>query len=74
MTPFSRTWRQDFRWMVSILSLSLILTFYLTKSENRTKTSLLQPSYGCFEKRYYSCLKMLTFDKNNADASKMLGS
>ena len=29
---------------------SLILFFYLTKTENRTKKSLTQRSYYCFEK------------------------
>ena len=28
---------------------SLIATFYLTKTENRTKKSLIQSSHNCFE-------------------------
>ena len=32
-----------------ILIFSLIVTFYLTKTENRTKKSLTQLSYYCFE-------------------------
>ena len=31
----------------------VIVTFYLTKTENRTKKSLTQLSYYCFESRYY---------------------
>ena len=33
----------------------LIVTFYLTKTENRTKESLTQLSQYCVEYRYYFC-------------------
>ena len=35
-------------WSV-ILKFSLTVTFYVTKTENRTKKSLTQLSYYCFE-------------------------
>ena len=35
-------------WLVK-LTFSLKITFYLTKTENRTKQSLTQLSYYCFE-------------------------
>ena len=35
-------------WSV-VLTFSLKATFYLTKTENRTKKSLAQLSYYCFE-------------------------
>ena len=35
-------------WSVT-LTFSLIVTFYLRKTENRTKKFLTQPSYYCFE-------------------------
>ena len=44
-----------------VFHVSLTLMLYITKSENRTKKFLTQPSCYCFEKRYYFCLKMLTF-------------
>ena len=39
---------------------SVIVTFYLTKTENRTKKSLTQLSYYCFEWKYYSIKKVLS--------------
>ena len=50
--------------------LSLIVTFYLTKNENRIKISLTQLSLYCFESRYYFGQKMLIFCKK-ADISKI---
>ena len=44
--------------------------FYLTKTENRTKKSLTQPSCYSFEKRYYFCLKILTFYKKIVKTEK----
>ena len=41
------SWIQE-AWPV-ILTFSLIVTFYLTKTENRTKKYVTQPSYYCFE-------------------------
>ena len=46
------------------LMFSLIVTFYLTKTENRTKKSLI----------YYFQQKVLNFYKKNADISKITGS
>ena len=50
------------------LTFPIIETFYLTKTENRTKKPLTQLSHYCFEERYYfykkmSMLKMLTSAK-----------
>ena len=42
------------------LTFSLIVTFYLSKTENRTKKSLTQLSYYCFEWKYYSIKKVLS--------------
>ena len=56
-----------------ILAFSLITTFNPAKAENRIKKSLTQPYY-CFEKRYYSYLKMLMFSKEVADIKKIWGS
>ena len=53
------------------LTFSLIVTFHLTKPENRTKKSLTQLSYYCFEERYYFCQKILFFCKKNTDISKI---
>ena len=43
------------------LKFSLTIMFYFTKTESKTKKSLTQLSYYCFEYRYYFCQKMLTF-------------
>ena len=43
-------------WSV-ILTFSLVVTFYLTKSENRTKNVLTQILCCCFEYRYYFFVK-----------------
>ena len=43
------------------LIFSLLITFYLTKSENRTKTSLTQLSCYCFELRWFFSRKLLIF-------------
>ena len=53
------------------VKLSLKITFYLTKSEYRTKKSLTQLSHQCFELRYYFCQKILFFLKKNANTSKI---
>ena len=50
---------------------SVIVTFSLTKPENRTKTSLIPLSHCCFEKRYFFGRKMLFFCKKNDDISKI---
>ena len=39
-------------WSINLI-VSLIMTFYLTKTEGRTKKSLMRPSYYCFEETYY---------------------
>ena len=39
------------------LVFSFIVTFYLTKTENRTKRSLTHLSHYCFELKYYLCHK-----------------
>ena len=44
----SETWSIKF-------TFSLIVTFGLRKCENRTKNSLKQLSYECFEQRHYFC-------------------
>ena len=49
-----------------ILTISLIVTFYLTKTGKTTKTSLTQLPHYCFEKRYYFFQKMLIFCKKTA--------
>ena len=51
--------------------LSLVVTFYLTKTENRTKKSLTQLSHYRFELRYYLCQKKRLFFTKNADISKI---
>ena len=53
------------------LMFSLIVTFYLTKIEKRTKKSLPQLSQYCFDLRYYFCQKTVIFCKKNADISKL---
>ena len=35
----------------------IFITFYLTKTENRTEKSLTHLSNYCFERRYYFCQK-----------------
>ena len=60
-------------WSVKV-TFSLIVFFYLTKTENRTKKSLTQLSYYCFEKgTILAKKKMLVFCKKNADISKIKG-
>ena len=46
--------------MVIKLTFLLPISFDFTKTENRTRKSLTQLSYYCFEERYYLCQKMLT--------------
>ena len=50
---------------------SFIVTFYLIKTENRTKKSLTQLSHYCFVYMYYLCKIMLIFCKKNAHISKI---
>ena len=50
---------------------SLTVTFYLAKTENKTKKSLTQHSHYCFEKKYYFSQKTLIFCKTNADISRI---
>ena len=50
---------------------SLTVTFYLTKTENRTKKSLTELSYYYFEKKYYFWKKMLIFCIKNADIRRI---
>ena len=46
------------------LPFSLIVTFYLTQTENRTKKSLTQLSYYCFEYCFHvSCIILTSFRK-----------
>ena len=56
-------------WSV-ILIFSLIATFYITKTENRTKKSLAQLS-SLSEDTIFA--KNADFLQNNADISKMIG-
>ena len=56
----------------AILTLSLIATFYLTKTGNGTKKCLTQISPLCLEYRYYFCQKMLIFSIKNTDNSKII--
>ena len=60
-------------WKPSLKKLFLLVTFYLTKTEKRTKKSLIQLSHYCFEWRYYFCQKTLIFCKKNTDAIKIKG-
>ena len=57
-------------WSVT-LKFSLTVTFYLTKTENRTKKSLTYLSHYCFEWRYYFCQKMLIFCKKMMTSAKL---
>ena len=41
-------WKSDSGRIVCKIYIFLIVTFYLTKTENKTKRSLTQPSYYCF--------------------------
>ena len=52
---------------------SLIVTFYHSKTENRTKKSLTQLSRYSFEWRCYFCPKMLTFCKKILTSTKLRG-
>ena len=56
-------------WSV-ILIFSLIATFYITKTENRTKKSLAQLSSLSKDTIF---AKSADFLQNNADISKMIG-
>ena len=57
------------------LTFSLTVTFYLTKSENRTKKSLTQLSLCCFEKvKVLFLLKGTIFAKKCCFFKKMLTS
>ena len=51
------------------LMCSLIVTFYPTKTENRTKKSLTQLSQYCYE--YYFCQKMVIFCKKMLTSSRL---
>ena len=50
---------------------SVIVTFCLTKTENRTKKSLTQLSYYCFEERYFFGQKTLIFYKKMQTPPKL---
>ena len=52
------------------LTFSLKVTFYLTKTENRTKKSLTQFSHHCFEGRHFFTKKADSLRKN-ADIDKI---
>ena len=65
--------KPDSRHMSVKLKFSLIVTFSLTKTENRTKKSLRQLSHYCFEYKCYFCQKCLVFAKKNADIAKLRG-
>ena len=56
----SRSWIAE-AWSIKLILPIIVTFFYLTKSENRTKKSLTQLSYYCFESRYYFCQKMQFF-------------
>ena len=58
-------------WSV-IFIFSLISTFYLTKTENRTNKFLTQLSYYYLKEKYYFCRKCYFYAKN-ADISKIKG-
>ena len=51
----------------------LIVTFYLTKTENRTKKSLILLSQYCFEEKYYFCQKAPDFCKKKLPTAKLRG-
>ena len=54
------------------LTFSKIVTFYLAKTENRTKKSPTQLSHCCFKQSYYlKMLKNADFLQKNADISKI---
>ena len=52
------------------LIFSLVETFYLTKTESRTKKSLTKLSHYYFEVTYYFCQKNADFLQKSADISK----
>ena len=59
-------------WSVKLI-FSLIVTFYLTKTEKRTKKSLTQRSHHCFEYRYYFGQKtLISWKKENADIRSLV--
>ena len=53
------------------LTFSLIVTFYLTKTESRNKISLTQLSHYSFEQRYYIGQKTLIFCKEMLTSAKL---
>ena len=54
-----------------IFTFSGTVTFYLTKTENRTKKSLTQLLCYCFEYKYYFCKKNANFLEKNDGLSKI---
>ena len=75
---FMSSLEQSESWILYALSIKLTfsfrVTFYLTKTENRTKTSLTQPSYYCFESiGTIFTQKYWFFAKKSADISKIKG-
>ena len=57
-------------WFIK-LTFSFTITFNFTKTENKTKKSLTQLPYCCFEKRYYFCQKRLIFYKKKLISTKL---
>ena len=55
------------------LIFSIIVTFYLTKTEKRTKKSLTQLPHYCFDYLYLFWLKNADFLQKNADIIKIKG-
>ena len=55
-----------------ILTISLIVTFYLTKTGKTTKTTLTQLPHYCFEKRYYFFQKNADFLLKNSKIKGVL--
>ena len=61
-------------WMHGPHFFSLLMTFHLTKAENRTKLSAIQHSYHCFDCISLQHLpKNLNFLPKNADFSNIHG-
>ena len=52
---------------------SVIVTFCLTKTENRTKKPLTQLSHYCFEQRYFFGQKTLFFAKKIQTSPNLRG-
>ena len=63
--------KPDSGYIVCKLIPSLIRTFYLIKTENRTVKFLTQLSQYCFEKGTIFAKKTLIFCKKNADINKI---